>query len=561
MDQKKSNKGLTRREFIIKTSKVMATASIAANAPGFMSGCATIRPCGPVDEVTIQNGTVYDGSLADPVAADIRIQGERIVEIGTFPDVTSGKVIDASGMAITPGFIDVHTHSDLTFKRIGMGRFAAYAMPSWKGNHCYLYQGVTTIVTGNCGYGYTDTDYWLDMVNSLGFGSNVYHLAPHGEIRFELFGTDQPRQLTKKQLEAMKQRVAEEMEKGAVGLSTGLEYAPGLLTPTEELIELNKVVRNYNRIYTTHLRDMTGKAYPDGRHGIELTLDEAFETARKAEVPLHVSHLLIKAPMNNARADRILEMIEKARQDGVAVTADQFPYPAGQTLLSSRLPAEFKDVYGVREEYRSKEGRDLIRKAIEERFAYNGPEKILIAMCPGNSSYEGKTLKEIAETEGTSPGEMYADMVCEKRSPGAIFFDQDAGNVDEIMSHDTIITASDGFTIPHNMYRMHPAAYGTFPRRFRQCVLERKEMSPSAAIRTMTSLPAETFNMRQRGKIAKGYYADVAVIDLQRFRDMATFADPHLYADGVVHLFVNGVQAIENGKPTGKRGGRGLKIL
>ncbi len=559
MGQKKE-KGMTRREFIVKTSKVMATASIALNAPGIISGCATTRPYGPMDELIIKNGTVYDGTLADPVVTDIRIRGDRITEIGKFADVKAGKVINASGMAITPGFIDVHTHSDLTFKNTGMKRFAAYAMPSWKGNYCYLFQGVTTIVTGNCGYGYTDTAYWLDIVNSLGFGSNVYHLAPHGEIRYELFGKDQPRQLTQKQLEAMKQRLEEEMGKGAIGFSTGLEPAPGLLTTTEELIELNKVVRKYNRIYTTHLRDMTGRTYPGGRPGIELTLDEAFETAKRAGVRLQISHLVIKAPMNNAKAGKVLEMIDKARKDGITVSADQFPYPAGQTLLSSRLPAEFKDFEGIREEFRSKEGRKLISEVIAQRFAYNGPEKIMIAMYPEHSSYEGKTLKEIAEIEGKSPAEMYAEMVCEKRSPLAIFFDQDIRNVNEIMSKDNIITASDGFTIPHNMYKMHPAAYGTFPRRFRQCVMERKEMSPSAAIRTMTSLPAETFNMKQRGKIAKGYYADIAVVDLQKFCDKATFMDPHLYAEGVVHLFVNGVQSIENGKATGYRGGRGLKM-
>ena len=358
----------------------------------------------------------------------------------------------------------------------------------------------------------------------------------------------------------MKRRLAEELEKGAVGFSSGLEYAPGLFTPTEELIELNKVVRKYGRIYTTHVRDLTGRTSPDGRPAVEVTLDEALDTARQAKVPVQISHLLIKAPLNNSRADKLMEMIDKARKSGLAVTADQFPYSSAQTLLSSRLPVEFKDLEGVREEFRTKEGRDLIRKAIEQRFAYSGPESIRIAMCPEHPSYEGMTLSEIAEVEGRSPSETYAELVCEKRSPMAIFSDQDERNVIEIMSKESIITASDGFTVPHGMYRMHPVAYGTFPRRFRQCVLERKEMSPSAAIRTMTSLPAETFNMKQRGKIAKGYYADLAVIDLQKFRDKATFTDPHLYAEGVVHLFVNGVQALENGKPTGKRGGRGMRI-
>ncbi len=557
---RKKEKEVTRREFMVSSGKVLAAAAALASSSSLVSGCATIRTFELENTVLLRNGTVYDGTLADPVQADILIQGDRIVEIGNLADVKAVRMIDASGLAVTPGFIDIHTHSDLPFKKLGMKRFAAYAMPSWKGNYCYLYQGVTTIVTGNCGYGYTDTDYWISIVDSLGFGANVYHLAPHGEMRIELFGKEQPRQLSHEQLETMKRRLVEELEKGAVGFSSGLEYTPGLFTPTEELVELNKVVQKYGRIYTTHVRDLTGRTSPDGRPAVEVTLDEALDTARKAEVPVQISHLLIKAPLNNSRADKLMEMIDKARKSGLAVTADQFPYSSAQTLLSSRLPVEFKDLEGIREEYRTKEGRDLIRKAIEQRFAYNGPENIRIAMCPEHPSYEGRILSEIAEIEGRSPAETYAELVCEKRSPMAIFSDQDERNVIEIMSKDSIITASDGFTIPHGMYRMHPAAYGTFPRRFRQCALERKEMSPSAAIRTMTSLPAETFNLKQRGKIAKGYYADLAIIDLQKFRDNATFTDPHLYAAGVLHLFVNGVQAIENGRPTGKRGGRGLKM-
>lgn len=183
----------------------------------------------------------------------------------------------------------------------------------------------------------------------------------------------------------MKHRLAEELEKGAVGFSSGLEYAPGLFTPIEELVELNKVVRRYGRIYTTHVRDLTGKTSPDRRPAVEVTLDEAFETARQTGVPVQISHLMIKAPLNNAKADRLMDMIDKAR--------------------------------GIREEFRTKNGRDLIRKAIEQRFADNGPENIRIAMCPEHPSYEGRTLGEIAGTLGRSPAETYAELVCEKRSP------------------------------------------------------------------------------------------------------------------------------------------------
>ena len=185
----------------------------------------------------------------------------------------------------------------------------------------------------------------------------------------------------------------------------------------------------------------------------------------------------------------------------------------------------------------------------------------MIALYPENKSYERKTLVEIAETAGKSPADCYVDMVCESTAPLAIFFDYIQNNVNEIMSKADIITASDGLTVPGKFVKLYPACYGTFPRRYRECVINRKEMSVAAAIRTMTSLPAEKFNMKERGKIAKNYYADIAVINLNTFRSSATYMNPSQYSEGVMHLFVNGVQSIENGEPTHTRGGRGLIMV
>jgi len=554
----KKEEGCTRREFIKKTSSIVAGATIVGTVSGLASGCDNQRRNEAAYDVVIKNGTVYDGTLAVPLVADVGIKGNRIVEIGKIPEANGYHVVDAAGLAVTPGFIDIHTHCDMTFKRIGIKRFAAYVIPSFKGNHNYLYQGVTTVVTGNCGYGYTDTQYWMDLVNAVGFGTNVYHLAPHGMIRVELFGENQPRELTQKQLDAMKHRVAEEMEKGAIGFSTGLEYAPGLLSSTKELIELNKVVRKYGRIHTTHLRDQTGSAHPSGKPGIEVALEEAFEIGRRAEIPIQVSHLTIKAPFNQAKASKILDMFEQARHEGIDVTADQFPYASGQTFLSARLPNKFKSANGVKEKYKTKEGRRQIKAAIEHRFTYSGPEKVMIALYPQNKSYERKTLVEIAEIAGKSPADCYVDMVCEPTAPLAIFFDYIQNNVNEIMSKADIITASDGLTVPGKFVKLYPACYGTFPKRYRECVINRKEMSVAAAIRTMTSLPAEKFNMKERGKIAKGYYADIAVINLNTFRALSTYKNPSQYSEGIQHLFVNGTQSIENGEATHKRSGRGL---
>jgi N-acyl-D-aspartate/D-glutamate deacylase len=221
---------------------------------------------------------------------DIAIKGDKIVATGDLADKAS-RTIDARGFVVTPGFIDVHTHCDLTFKNSGLGRYFAYMMPSWKGNYNYLYQGVTTVVTGNCGYGYANLDEWFGILDSVGFGTNVYHLAPHGIIREELFGKQQPGGLSAAQLSGMKKRVSEEMEKGAVGLSAGLEYAPGLLTTKEELIALSQVVRPYGGLFTVHMRDESGSMGPGGEHGIIRSIREAIDIARQSQVSVEISHL------------------------------------------------------------------------------------------------------------------------------------------------------------------------------------------------------------------------------------------------------------------------------
>ncbi|MCJ7771730.1 MAG: D-aminoacylase [Desulfobacterales bacterium] len=555
MDHSDTNK-LTRRKFLKKSAGLTITLSMAGSANALFPGCNSDSNL--EYDVVIKGGTVYDGTMTNPVSADIGVKGDMITAIGTI-DKPAGKIISANGMIVTPGFIDIHTHCDLTFQRSGMKRYLAYFMPSWKGNHNYITQGVTTVVTGNCGLGYSDLNTWFNMVDSAGFGTNVYHLAPHGMIREELFGKDQPEELTSGQLEKMKARVAEEMEKGAIGLSTGLEYAPGLLASTSEIIELCKVARKYNRLYATHIRNESGELDANGITNAEKYIQEAIEIGRKAEIPVEISHLKISVPLNNKKASLILDLIEGARGQGLDVTADQYPYAAGSTTISILLPNEFKSFNGVKEEFKTADGKKEIKKVIGKVFEYLGPEKTLITMYPGKESYEGKTIKEIAEIEGRSPEDAYADMVCDDEMPVGVFFSQDMSIVCDIMPKDYIITGSDGWTVPKGMTKPHPRVYGTFPKKIREFVLEEKLMDLTLAIRSMTSLPAEKFNMKGRGKIAVGNYADIAVINMKTITDKATYLDPHQYSEGIDTLLVNGIVSIENGKITGERGGKPLR--
>lgn len=556
MPHDKLNRSCTRRRFLDKSVKTSAALAVSAALPGFVVGCGS-GSRNDLD-VLIKNATIYDGTLAKPYTADIGIKGDRIVSLGKI-DGTASTIIPAHGKIVTPGFIDIHTHCDLTFRKTGIKRYLAYFMPSWKGNYNYLYQGVTTVVTGNCGYGYTDADKWFDMVDSINFGTNVYTLVPHGIIREQLFGTDQPGPLNTKQLRAMEKRVAEEMEKGAVGLSTGLEYAPGYLAQTDELIALARVVRRYGGLFTSHMRDESGKIYPDGKPGIIRSIREMIEIGQKADTPIQISHLKISAPINQVRPDEVLSLIERARSSGIDLHADQYPYAAGSTIISHLLPNEMKTSDSIKDEFKTKEGKQQVIQVMNDIFLTFPPEKTLITLYSGKKSYEGKNLKEISEIEGRTPAESYADMVCEDNLPVAVYFFQDIGIVRELMPHDYIITASDGWTIPKGITRPHPRVYGTFPKKLKQFVMDEKLMTFQEAVRSMTSLPAEKFNMKGRGKIEKGAYADIAVWDQDKIADHATYKDPHQYSDGIQWLLVNGVVSIQNGKATGKRGGRPLK--
>jgi N-acyl-D-aspartate/D-glutamate deacylase len=511
-------------------------------------------------DILITGGTIYDGTSRDPYVADIGIIADRIVAIGELSTEAAKRTIDAKGLIITPGFIDVHNHSDLVFIFAGKKKYFVLITPAWKGNYNYLTQGVTTIVTGLCGAGYADTDQWLGLVNLIKFGTNVYHLIPYGMLRGKLFGQDQPSILNAEQLDVLKKGVEREMQNGAIGVSVGLEYAPDCFTTTDELVEIAKVVNKYGGIYDAHIRDNTGTIHENGEPGVLEAIKETIKIGRRAKIPVHISHIQLNLPWNNVEAKQMYGLIEEARREGVDITADQHPYEAGFGILSYRLPNEFKTAIGVKDKYKTPEGRALMKKAIEKVFVFLGPEKIIITSCPANEKYENKTIKDIAVMENKEPGEVYVDLVCMDMAPYALFFEISDKVNRENMPHDYVFTASDGYTVFENSKSPHPRFFGCFPRKIRKYALEEKLLSLKDAIRSMTSLPAERFKMRGRGRITQGYYADIAVIDLKNFTDRSTYEDRGRYSEGVKYLLVNGVLSIEDNRITGKRGGRALRL-
>lgn len=507
-------------------------------------------------DVLIAGGTIYDGTQADPYVADIGIKADRIVAIGQFSGANTKKLIDARGLTITPGFIDVHNHTDINILREGFTPEGtvdtSVITPAWRNNHNYSTQGVTTIVTGLCGAGFWDVDQWLGLIESQTFASNVYHMVPYGMLRMLRYGDDQPEPpLPAEELEALKNDVEERMKRGAIGVSVGLEYAPDCFTSTDELVEIAKVVDKYGGLFDAHIRDQTGPG--------ELTsIRELIEIGKRASIPVHISHIQVNLPWEGSAAQQMLDLIEQARAGGVDITADQHPYERGYAIISYRLPTEYKTGLGVKKEFCEKPGRPDLREATAKIFEYLDPDKIrVISNAP---EYLNMSIAEIANSQGKDPIDVYVDFCCMNPAPNAIF-DEISGDINrEIMPHDYVFTASDGFTTFGTDYSPHPRFFGCFPRKVKVFSEEEKLMTVKSAIRSMTSLPAVKFKIKDRGLIAEGKYADIAVIDLENFADKSDYTNRSEYSVGVIYLLVNGVLTIDNGTFTGNHGGRPLRL-
>ncbi|MEZ7893050.1 MAG: amidohydrolase family protein [Candidatus Wallbacteria bacterium] len=520
-----------------------------------------LRPTAAADfDILITGGAVYDGSKNAPRMTDIGIIADKIAAVGDLSRSKAKKVIDASKMIVTPGFIDVHNHSDLMFSIAGEKRYMAMLVPAWKGNYNYITQGVTTIVTGLCGLGYSDTNQWLGFTGLIKYGTNVYHLLPYGALRTKLFGQNQPRELTTDQLENLKQNVEKELQNGALGVSVGLEYAPDCFTTTDELVEIAKVIQKHGGVYVAHIRDNTGTIGKNGVPGVLTAIKETIEIGKRAKVPVHISHIQLNLPWNSVEARQMYGLIEEARREGIDITCDQHPYEAGYAPLSYRLSDEYKSANGVNDKYKTPEGRIALKKDAERIFSFMSPDRILITFCPADTKYQNKTIADIAKMENCTPAESYVRLCCMASVPYALFFEISDKINRENMPHDYVFTVSDGYTVFKPGMSPHPRFYGCFPRKIKKFAIEEKLMSLNDAIRSMTSLPAEKFGIKGRGRIVSGCYADIAVIDIDKFTDHATYTERDLYSEGVKYLLVNGVFAIEDGKITDKCGGRPLKF-
>jgi N-acyl-D-amino-acid deacylase len=482
-------------------------------------------------DLVIRGGRVLDGTGNPWYAADVGVVGDRIVAVGNLSAAAARRVIDATGLFVAPGFIDVHSHA-------GSG-LASSALSAAKP---LLAQGLTTVFVNPDGGGPVNLAEQRTRLLEHGLGVNVALLVPHGSVRGAVIGSED-RSATPAELEQMRELVRRGMEAGAFGLSSGPFYAPGSFAPTSELVALARVAAAYGGAYISHIRDES-----DYTIGVVAAVDEVIEVAREGGLPGVVTHIKALGPRVWGYSSALVHRIDRAREQGVEVYADQYPYEASSTSLSAALIPRWAQAGGQQAFLRRLEDPGelaRIRAGITDNLdRRGGADRLRLGRVGGGT--EGKTLARLAEERGLDPVDLTLELV-RAGDPGVISFNMHEQDIRTLMRQPWTMTASDGGLTAMGQGLPHPRGLGTFPRRIRRYVLEEGVTDLPAAIRSMTGLPATVFRMSDRGFLRPGAAADIVVFDLARLRDTATYDDPHQLAEGMVHVLVNGRLAIDGG--------------
>ncbi|MCP5120152.1 MAG: D-aminoacylase, partial [bacterium] len=475
-------------------------------------------------------------------AADVAVADGKIAAVGNLINADAERVIDARERYLAPGFIDVHTHSERTIAKVPLG-------------DNFVFDGVTTVVTGNCGGSKTDLAAWFTELEEIGLGINFASLVGHNSVRAVVVGRDD-RPATPEELERMQQLVADQMKAGAVGFSTGLIYTPGTYAPTEEIVALAKAAGRRGGVYATHMRD-------EGTEIIE-AIQEAITVGREADLPVQVSHFKISSKHLWGGSGKTIALIEKARDEGIDIVVDQYPYDRSSTSLNITLPtwALSGGSKALRERLQDAETRARIATGMEEELRRKGQDDYSYAMVAAfekDRSLEGKTISEINELRGrpkTLANEILTIMeILNQGGAGMVYHSMSNEDVERIMRYPHTTVASDGGTRVFGDGKPHPRSYGTNARVLARFVRDRGVLRIEDAIRRMTSLPARTFSFRDRGQIREGMAADLVLFDHDLVEDKATFQQPHQFSDGFDLVLVNGQSVVEDGKLTGRRAG------
>jgi N-acyl-D-amino-acid deacylase len=522
---------MSRRIF----AAVMLAAALVAGSHPFAQG-------GKFD-LLIRNAHVIDGNGNPWIRADVGITGDRIQAVGNLAAATAAKIIDANGLVVTPGFIDVHSHS-------GPG----LATEGLKHGQPVLAQGITTVLINPDGGGPTDLAAQRARYNKQGIGLNVGLMVPHGSVRQAVMGMSD-RDPDSEQIAKMVDLVRQGMRAGAFGLSSGLYYAPGSYSKTGEVVALARMAAQFGGVYSSHIRDES-----DYSIGLVAAVQEVITIAEEAGLIGVVSHMKALGPASHGLSMALFERIEAARARGVQVYSDQYPYNASGTGVVGALMPRWAQVGGreaMLRRIRGDERRKILDEVRENLERRGGPATLFVSRYQPDPSLEGHHLAELSEKAGKPPEEYAIDLL-QRGDASLVSFNMSERDIELIMKQTWNMTSTDGDLVPMGQGKPHPRAYGAFVRKLRLYVKERGVIDLPFAIRSMTSLPAQVFALKDRGQVRPGAFADLLVFDPAQVNDPATYQEPHQLSEGMVHIIVNGVLVRENNKFTNELPGRVL---
>lgn len=511
-------------------------ASLAAAAPALLGQQNRY-------DLLIRNARVFDGNGNPWIRADVGITGDRIQAVGTLEGATATRTIDAGGLALTPGFIDVHSHAG-----------GGLATEELKHGQPVLAQGITTVMVNPDGGGPIDLEAQKARYLKQGIGLNVGLMVPHGSIRSAVMGmTD--RDPDSEQVAKMVDFVRRGMKAGGFGLSSGLYYAPGSYSKTAEVVAMARMAAQFGGVYSSHIRDEG-----DYTIGVVAAVEEVITIADEAGLIGVVSHMKALGPASHGLSMALIERIEAARARGVQVYSDQYPYSASGTGIGGALIPRWAQVGGRKallERIRGAERAKLLQEVRTNIARRGGASTLVVSRYEPDASIEGRHLGELAQKAGTT-AEEHALNLLERGDASLISFNMSERDVELIMRQPWTMTSTDGDLVPMGRGKPHPRAYGAFPRKLRLYVRDRGVVDLPFAVRSMTSLPAQVFALKDRGQIRAGAFADILIFDPAKVNDAATYQDPHQLAEGMTHIVVNGVVVRDNGKFNAELPGRVL---
>jgi N-acyl-D-amino-acid deacylase len=494
----------------------------------------------------VRNARVVDGTGNPWFRADVAVKDGRIAAMGNLARSSAERIIDARDRVLAPGFIDGHTHVEGDIEKVPFA-------------DNYVRDGVTTIVTGNCGDSEVDLGAWFTKLEKLGIGINLASLAGHNDIRIHVMGRAE-RQATPEELARMREVVEKAMRDGAMGFSTGLIYIPGTYSSTEEVVDLAKAASKYGGIYSSHMRDEGAK--------VLAAIEEAASVGRAAGARVELSHFKIDNRKRWGSSDKSIALVEKFRREGVDVTVDQYPYDRSSTNLGITLPswALADGMEKIKARLADPATRQRIAREMKQKLKAHGLKDYSYAMvssCPFDRTLEGKTIPEIAVLKH---GRKKLDLqirtildLMEKGWVGMVYQSMSIKDVERILRYPNTSVASDGGVREFGVGKPHPRSYGTRARVLAEFVRNRNTITLEDAVRKMTSLAARVYGLHDRGLIREGFWADLVLFDPSRVQDKATFENPHQYSEGFDLVIVNGQPVVEDGKLTQVRAGRILR--